>query len=115
MVGELITRDRVLAALQRHIGAGNGTSASNLICEITDGGPDPAAERALREVVTQLRLEGHHICAHPSNGYYMAASSEELDATCRFLFERAMTSLQQVSAMKRISLPDLEGQLRLRT
>lgn len=115
MVSELITRERVLAALQRHIGAAAGASASLLVSEITAAGPDAAAERNLREVVTQLRLEGHHICAHPSHGYFMAATSDELDATCRFLFERAMTSLQQISSMKRISLPDLEGQLRLRT
>jgi hypothetical protein len=30
-----------------------------------------------------------------------------------FLYHRAMTSLKQVAAMKRVSLPDFRGQLNL--
>lgn len=104
-----------LAALARHIGAANGVTADQLAYEILHQQPHEAELRALREAVVYLRLEGHHVCAHPSAGYYVAESAEELDDTCAFLYERAMTSLKQVAAMKRVSLPDLRGQLKLPT
>lgn len=111
-----ITPDSVLAALARHIGKTNGVHVNELVREITTVMfPDRAAERALRSVVTELRLSGHHICAHPSTGYFMAESAADLDATCEYLMDRAMASLTQISRMKNISLPDLRGQLKLPT
>lgn len=105
-----------LQALSRHIGREAAVHARELVAEILgDPTPDPVAERELREAIVSLRLEGHHVCGHPSSGYYMAASAEELDGTCTFLYERAMTTLTQIAAMKRISLPDLRGQLHLPT
>lgn len=111
-----VTPVAVLQALSRHIGRKNGASVDQLVAEITGAsGQDAAAQRHVREAVVQLRNDGHHVCAHPSTGYYMAATPEELDETCEFLVERAMTTLKQVAAMKRISLPDLRGQLHLPT
>jgi hypothetical protein len=117
---QTITRDAVLAALTRHIGRCNGVTAQHLVREVRGDMDLPlfieaAEERQLREVIVALRCEGHHIGAHPSSGYYICATPEELDEACLFLFDRAMTSLQQVSAMKKVSLPDLKGQLRLPT
>ncbi len=109
-----ITAPRVLDALSRHIGRGNGVSAAELVEEIT-GRRCPRSERDLRREIVILRLQGHHICGRPETGYYMARRAEELDDTCEFLYERAMTSLTQIAAMKRISLPDLRGQLKLPT
>lgn len=111
---ELITRDDLLEVLQRHIGAGNGATARQLVQEIKiDLMPDPSAERRVRKLVVDLRKEGHHICAHPSQGYFIAATDKELEATCEYLRHRAMTSLAQLSAMTRTSIPDLVGQRRL--
>lgn len=110
----------VLSVLSRHIGRENGATAEQLVREIS-GFAEPGQAlaavitRQLREAVVQLRLEGHHVCATPEHGYFLAASAEELDATCLFLHERAMTSLKQIAAMKKISLPDLRGQLHLPT
>lgn len=116
----VITAQRVLEILSGHVGAAAGVRIQDLVCELVR--PEwpaladrPGLERHVRELVVQLRLEGSHICAHPSRGYYMAATPEELDACCQFLFERAMTSLGQIAAMKRVSLPDLRGQLHLPT
>ena len=64
------------------------------------------------QVLTEL---SHHICAHPGTGYFMAETPEELNETCKFLVDRSMTTLTQVSRMKRIALPDLHGQLHLKT
>jgi hypothetical protein len=109
----------VLSVLSRHIGRDNGATAEQLAREIASGSVPGQGyvvlTRQLREAVVQLRLEGHHVCATPENGYFLAANADELDATCLFLHERAMTSLKQVAAMKRISLPDLRGQLHLPT
>ena len=120
IVDQWMTRERMLEVLSQHIGAKNGVTISQLVNQMAhprtiDSRERASIERNARELVVQLRLDGHHVCAHPSTGYYMAATPEELDAACAFLFERAMTSLQQVAAMKRVSLPDLRGQLQLPT
>lgn len=111
---ELISRHSVLNALR--VGAANGQTAEGLVRRIT--GVSAAASgfraRRLRAAVVELRNEGHHVCATPEQGYFLAANEDELLATCRFLHSRAMKSLTQVAAMRRVSLPDLEGQLRLR-
>lgn len=111
----MMQQDDVLLALTNHIGREHGARADTLVREITNGHTCPACERRLRELITELRLQGHHICAHPSSGYYVAANEEELIATCEFLYERAMTSLRQIAMMRNISLPDLRGQLKLPT
>jgi hypothetical protein len=107
-----ITPDSVLAALQARIGAANGMTAAQLSESIL-GRHGAADERRLRTVVEHLRRQGHAVCAHPSHGYFMAANADELDQTCEFLLGRAMTSLQQISALKHTALPDLRGQLGL--
>jgi len=71
------------------------------------------SERKVREVIQHLRGEGYQICGHPSTGYYMATTDEELNRTCEFLHARAMTSLQQIAAMKRKPVPELRQQLDL--
>lgn len=108
-----VDRTGVLGVMARHIGAARGVSVGNLVYELTGQPPTLSAERQVRDVMLSLRLDGYHVCAHPSTGYFMAASSTELEATCRFLVDRAMASLTQVSRMKRIALPDLYGQLRI--
>lgn len=111
-----ITPAQVLTELSHHIGAANGIHVRELVQRITQqmytNGP---MERKLRQIVAELRMEGHHICAHPQLGYFMAETADELEETCDFLYERAMTSLAQISRMKKVSLPDLRGQLHLRT
>ena len=104
----------VLTALSRHIGADQGISVERLSWRVYGAGASQRDQRAIRRAVEELRREGHHVCADPARGYYLAATDAELDDTCRFLYNRAMTSLTQVAAMKRVSLPDLAGQLRIR-
>ena len=88
-----ITSTRVLQILSRHVGAGNGVSARAIVLEITRlAVSEEGAERRLRKVITDLRLQGNHVCAHPSHGYFLAANAEELNRTCAFLYDRAMAS-----------------------
>lgn len=115
MSADLLSRESVLAVLERHIGADKGIGASSLALEVAGLYATAGTERSLRKVIEELRREGHHVCGTPAEGYYIAASEEELLRTCTFLHDRAMTTLSQVAAMRRVSLPDLRGQLRLRT
>lgn len=112
----MFTKSDLLNALQKHIGISNGARSDALIAEII-GKPVVSRTllRHLRHQVTDLRNEGHMICAHPSTGYFIAANEAELNMTCTFLYERAMSSLKQISRMKKIAVPDLRGQLRLPT
>jgi len=109
-----IDRASVLQALSGHIGKANGLTAQELVAEITWEASTDAQCRRLRQVIEELRREGQHICGHPSAGYFIAETEDELNETCRFLVDRAMTTLTQVSKMKKASLPDLHGQLGLK-
>jgi len=112
----MFSKSDVLKALQNHIGKTNGVKCDALVSEINHKPwrePSYAAQRQVRKLVTELRLEGHHICAHPASGYFIAETEDELNDTCLFLHQRAMASLTQISRMKKVSLPDLRGQLRL--
>ena len=102
----------VLEALADRIGAANGISAAELARSLT-GRTSAADQRRLRDCVVFLRLKGHAICALPEHGYFMAANTRELDASCRHLLNRAVTGLQQVYALKQRAMPDLAGQLGL--
>ena len=104
----------LLAVLSRHIGSRRGISAAALARAVYGPGAGAGDERRIRHMVAELRAQGEHICADPRHGYFIAKTEAELDDTCRFLYDRAMTSLSQISAMKRVSLPDLAGQLRIR-
>lgn len=108
-----LTLDTLLAALRQHIGRRHGVTATALCREVLGSTPTSADERRLRELVVELRRAGHHVCAHPRDGYFLADTAEELQETCAFLHSRAMASLEQESAMKRVSIPDLVGQGRL--
>lgn len=110
-----ISGDKVLSVLSRHIGVAAGICADRLATLCVHRDATPKDLRALRKAIQQLRLEGYHICAHPSTGYFMASNADELDATCEFLYDRAMASLAQISRMKKVSVPDIRGQLRLPT
>ena len=108
-----ITPDTVLDALVRRVGAANGASARQLASQILGTPAEPADERRLRQVIEKLRNEGHAVCATPDEGYHHAANADDLNRTCVFLTRRAIASIRQVAAMKRVAMPDLYGQLGL--
>jgi len=109
-----LTYHSLLMALRAHIGRARGVTASQLVGEVL-GASRPADERRLRDLIVELRMQGHHVCAHPSSGYYLAETPEELEETCAFLRARALQSLSQISRMRGVSIPDLVGQMHLPT
>lgn len=104
-----VTKHHLLGYLQLHIGAQKGISAQALA--------DLAGcnKRQVRDLVTALRIEGVAVCGHPSTGYFIAETAEELEQTLRFLRDRAMHSLVLESKLRRVPLVDLLGQLKLPT
>jgi FlaA1/EpsC-like NDP-sugar epimerase len=103
-----ISTDQVLAELQHHRGRAHGVHVRDLVQRITGQlGTTDHLERVVRKVVKQLRLAGEPICAHPSDGYFMAETAEELEHTCNFLHARAVSSLQAESQLRKISVADL--------
>lgn len=104
-----IGRHDLLAAMRNHHGAGNGISAEQLARELH------CTARHVRVLVTELRMDGEHICGTPAEGYFMAESPEDLISTCDFLKGRALKSLLLASRMTKVSIPDLFGQMKLPT
>lgn len=99
----------VLTVLSRHIGHGNGIGVKQL-AEQTDLLP-----RSIRTHISDLREEGIAVCGTPKDGYYIAATPDEMETTCKFLRSRAMHSLTLESRLRKIPLTDLIGQLHLPT
>lgn len=71
------------------------------------------SERDVRHAVSALREDGVAVCAHPSVGYWIANSPQELEQSCQFLRSRAMKSLVLEARMRKVSLPVLLNQLAL--
>jgi biotin operon repressor len=103
------TKTDLQVRLERHIGRGRGITAADLAMLLG------CAERIVRELITELRLEGVAVCGHPSSGYFIAATREELEESIAFLKNRALHSLQLASRMSGMPLADLLGQLHLPT
>ena len=99
----------LLAYLSAHIGRDKGVSARDVARWIN------WSEREVRKYVSELREHGHPVCGTPRSGYYLAATEEEWQETDAFLYARAMHTLRRLAQVRKISLPDLLGQLRLKT
>jgi transposase len=105
----MATKHDLMARMALHIGKGNGIKCADLAVLLNE------SERNVRHLVSEAREEGIAICGTPATGYYVAASTEELQETLQFLRNRAMHSLRLESRLAKISLPDLIGQLHLET
>jgi biotin operon repressor len=102
-------RSLVLTVLSRHVGTGNGISMRQLEQQLD------MLPRMIRTHISDLRDDGHAVCGTPHEGYFIAATAEELQHTCEFLRSRAMHSLTLESRLRKIPLDDLIGQLHLPT
>lgn len=99
----------VLAALAPHVGKRAGIAVKALADALN------TSPRQIRKLVTELRLEGIAVCGHPKTGYFIAAEAGELEDTCKFLRSRALHSLTLESKLRHVPLPDLLGQMHLKT
>lgn len=103
------TKHDLFKLIALRIGAHRGAPVGTLAFHLD------IAERDVRKLVTELRLDGIAVCGTPKTGYYIAETAEELQQTVDFLTHRALHSLTLASRMSRIPLPELVGQLRIPT
>jgi hypothetical protein len=68
--------------------------------------------RLLRKLVTEMRSDGMPVLSDGA-GYWLSASSSELNQYCERSKKRALSMLARCSRMKKVSLPDYLGQMRL--
>jgi biotin operon repressor len=99
----------LLSVLSSHIGQSNGINVKGLAALLD------CTERMVRKLVSELREDGTAVCGRPNTGYFIAANAEELEETCQFLRGRAMHSLHLESKLRNMPLPDLIGQMHLKT
>ena len=111
-------RNKVMAALNQHIGKANAVGMPALY-EIVFGIPwddHINSTRILRKLITAMRDDGFAICSSTSReggGYYQPAAGSEMIDYLRIMERRALCILKRNSQMKKISLPDYLGQLKL--
>lgn len=104
------THDQLLAVLARdHIGRANSISGRALAAKF---GIQP---RTIRALVLKLRENAIAVCGRPETGYFIAQTPEEVEATCRLLESHARHQLEVAARMRKTTLPDLLGQLKLST
>lgn len=98
--------------LQKHcLGRSNGRSAQTLALMMKMSLCD-SHYRKIRAGVMELRLRGLPICAYPSDGYYWAEHPAEIAFTIQFLRGRALSSLLQISKLRRYLTEQEIGQLK---
>ena len=108
-----LTATALKEELINHVGRHQAIKAPDLVRSLTGHEPDPSATRIVRRLVKGLRLKGEPICTHSTYGYWWAANPEELEAACEWLKGKALSSLKQISHLRRFVKPTLAGQLPL--
>lgn len=105
----MTTSNQLITALSSHIGKGNGISAKALAHKL---GIDT---RQLRKLISQaVFADSVAICGTPRDGYFIAASGDELIETIEWHDHRAKHELKKSSCMRKL-LGDLFGQQHLPT
>lgn len=105
--------ETVRTCLQAQVGRDQALKAAEIVELATGQRSSADRERRLRELIKQLRLAGDPVCSHSAHGYYWAAEPQEIEAACQWLRGKALSSLAQVSTLRRVALPPVAGQLTL--
>lgn len=110
-------RHRLLAELSNHIGAINAISMTALYEAVFNRPWNDHVNdtRVLRKLVTLMREDGEPICSASTRegGYYLAAAGSEMADFLRKTERRALRILKRNAAMKKNSLPNYLGQLKI--
>lgn len=105
--------------MQEHQGPDNCIKMDDLFCHVTGEHIIPYRRydqtRIVRSLVKDLRREGCAIGnkAGKNGGYFLATTEEELEKTIKTLHSRALASLGQEAALKRVKVEHLLEQYRL--
>ena len=117
-MGEIERRGSILAALTSHIGEPNAIGMGELYELVYGESWENRINdtRSLRKAITLLREEGVPVCSVATSyggGYYLAAAGSELAVYLRRSERRALLILMRNAKIKKISLPDYLGQMKL--
>lgn len=92
MTEKAVTTESLKRVLLR--GAKNGRSVETLAFMLD------TTPRAVRKLVDELIEGGTPVCAHPSTGYYIAETQEEVDVVAEFLRQRGLHSLTKAKQLR---------------
>lgn len=112
-------KQRIRALLQDHRGPGDCIRAVELLARATGAVIVPRRQydqtRVVRSIVAQLRREGAPIgfVQGAGGGYFWAKDDAELAGTAQVFHDRAMSSLRQERALKRIPFTQVLEQHRI--
>ena len=110
-------RQRLLSSLTGHIGAHNAISMTQLYETVYERPWENRINdtRLIRKLVTAMRMEGVPICSITSapGGYYLPAAGSEAAAYMRRYEAKALRILRAIAKMKKTTLPNYLGQIRL--
>jgi len=109
---------RLLAVLSRHIGKARAISMAELYRLVFEKEPKDkiTGTREIRQIITELRKEGVPICSsteQTGGGYYLASVGSDLEVYCKKLRQRALRALAMEAKLRRLTLPQLIGQIQL--
>lgn len=110
---------RVDELLQAHTGADDCVLMNEIFVTVTGSHIIPNRRydqtRIIRSIIKELREDGKPIGikAGSNGGYFTARNDEELESTIQLFHHRAMSSLRQEAALKRISFSELLEQYEL--
>lgn len=111
-------KTKLLMLLTQHVGEANSIGMGQLYEQVFEKKwlHRQNDTRLLRILISDLRREGVSICSSYSSvngGYWLAAAGNELAKYCRKIRGRAIGLLGMEAAIRKISLPELVGQLQL--
>jgi hypothetical protein len=111
-------KTRILMIMSGHVGQGKSIGMGELYEQVFDETYEHRINdtRNLRKLITELRRDGVAICsvAAPSGGgYWLASAGSELETYCKNLRIRAIKILGLESRIRKMTLPELAGQLAL--
>lgn len=107
---------QVAALLKTHMGPEDCILQYEIYVEITGSHIIPKRRydqtRFIRSIIKDLREEGMAI-GIAKNGYFLARNAQELEATIQTFHKRAISSLKQEAALKRLTFNELLEQYEL--
>jgi hypothetical protein len=105
----------ILAILEQRQGRENAISRASLVEAINIDQPlFPVGERLIRKTIKHLQSQHGERIGSCSWGYFMTQTAEELEAVCRYYDNYALSSLHVSARLRRIALPELLGQMKLK-
>lgn len=102
----------IMHILKSHRGKDNAISRGALVDAVNGETPlFPVHERGIREAIKHLVTQHGERIGSCVGGYFLIETFEELEKVCRYYHSYGLSSLFVEARLRRVSLPDLLGQL----